>query len=151
MESWSCWGVVEVETLNKQWRCIGGTGNGATGHPRHDELDPTLCQSRSAENDAGRTLIAIVRFERESWARYTSPIPPAASRGWNLRGQSFMPEVSAMSARHCSPCPALGNSNAPFLNRLLATLPRSPIDILSTLSRLPSSRASTVANRFQRL
>ena len=38
---------------------------------------PNASRSESAEKDGGRTLIATSRPSRGSFARYTSPIPPA--------------------------------------------------------------------------
>src|SRR5216684_2196359 len=53
-------------------------------------------RSLSAENAAGRILIATLRSRRASLARYTSPIPPAPSSSIISYGPSFVPEVRAI-------------------------------------------------------
>ena len=56
-------------------------------------------RSGSCENDAGSTLIATSRPSRGSFARYTSPIPPAPERREDLVGT----ELGAGGERHFSP------------------------------------------------
>src|SRR5713101_2652585 len=53
-------------------------------------------RSLSAENAAGRILIATLRSRRASLARYTSPIPPAPSSSIISYGPTFVPEVRAI-------------------------------------------------------
>src|SRR5438034_3788373 len=60
-------------------------------------------RSMSAENAAGRVLIATQRSRRTSLARYTSPMPPAPSGETISYGPSLVPDVRAISARHYVP------------------------------------------------
>src|SRR5437899_5375567 len=63
----------------------------------------TLCFSDSSDDRcAGNTLRATSRSRRESWARYTSPSPPAPSGDWISYGPSFVPEARGIRARHYS-------------------------------------------------
>jgi hypothetical protein len=49
---------------------------------------------------AGKILMATSRESRVSFARYTSPIPPAPSEATISYGPSLVPEVRAIAARH---------------------------------------------------
>src|SRR5262245_38931653 len=53
-------------------------------------------RSASCEKDAGRTLIATSRPRRGSFARYTSPMPPAPRGPAISYGPSRVPEESVM-------------------------------------------------------
>ena len=61
--------------------------------------------SGSAASDCGRTLTATSRFNFESRARYTSPIPPAPERRDDLVG----PEARAGRQRHLPPATSFWN------------------------------------------
>src|SRR5579859_7909192 len=49
---------------------------------------------------AGKILMATSRESRVSFARYTSPMPPAPSEAMISYGPSLVPEVRAIIARH---------------------------------------------------
>src|SRR5260370_40586274 len=66
----------------------------------------------SAENCAGRILMATVRSSRVSRARYTSPIPPAPSGAPISYGPSFVPGTRGLIGRDYTPDePVDGTSN----------------------------------------
>src|SRR6266478_8258590 len=69
----------------------------------------------SAEILAGKILTATSLPRRVSFARYTSPIPPAPSGATTSYGPSLVPELRAIVARHYTPnrsCPIDANLKA---------------------------------------
>src|SRR5215468_1481671 len=64
----------------------------------------------SAENCAGRILMATVRSNRVSLARYTSPIPPAPSGTPISYGPSLVPGAMGMSGAIITPEKLSGSS-----------------------------------------
>src|SRR5215472_471379 len=63
-----------------------------------------LCfRTGSLESCSGRILTATVLSSRVSFARYTSPIPPAPSGETISYGPSFVPETSGIIGRDYTP------------------------------------------------
>src|SRR5271168_118846 len=84
---------------------------------------------------AGSTLIAISRPNRESRARYTSPMPPAPSGATISYGPNFVPALIPILARDYTPPRPLSVSAVaqPFLAVHFneAQAPRAPFAVFA--------------------
>src|ERR1039457_3195303 len=89
--------------------------------------------------------MATSRPNRVSWARYTSPMPPAPRGDWISYGPSLVPEIRAIGAGNYSLCSTLhadgngsgrvvGNSYLGITSRLLVIGDLHPAQLILELS-----------------
>src|SRR5215472_17588959 len=88
-------------------------------------------RARSPDISFGRIFMATVLSSRVSFARYTSPIPPAPSGARIWYGPSFVPETRGMIVGDYIPGEALGSNSRRVMDVLRATrkLATSPISV----------------------